>query len=90
MIEAVAVVGDLLRPDGKGRPGGVDRPTLWLFNAIKRQLHLATGLPIEPLTTAELPELRGCIETLRPPKPPMRTGHRFIAAFPLPVRSHRW
>ena len=68
MIEAVAVVGDLLRPDGKGRPGGVDRPTLWLFNAIKRQLYLAAGLPVEPLTTADLPELRGCLEALRPPE----------------------
>ena len=66
VIEAVAVVGDLLRPDGRGRPGGVDRPTLWLFNAIKRQLYLAAGLPVEPLITAGLPELRGCIEALRP------------------------
>ena len=68
MIEAVAVVGDLLRPDGKGRPGGVDRPTLWLFDALKRQIHLAAGLPVEPLTTANLPELRGCLEALRPPE----------------------
>ncbi len=68
MIEAVAVVGDLLRPDGKGRPGGVDRPTLWLFNAIKRQIHLAAGLPVEPLITACMPELRGCLDALRPPE----------------------
>jgi hypothetical protein len=66
VIEAVAIVGDLLRPDGKGRPGGVDRPALWLFNAIKRQLYLAAGLPVEPLITAGLPELRGCLEASRP------------------------
>jgi hypothetical protein len=68
VIEAVAVVGDLLRPDGKGQPGGVDRPTLWLFNAIKRQIALAAGVPVEPLTTAGMPELRGCLEALRAPQ----------------------
>jgi hypothetical protein len=68
VIEAVAVVGDLLRPDGKGRPGGVDRPTLWLFDAIKRQIALAAGVPVEPLTTASMRELRGCLEALRPPQ----------------------
>ena len=33
VIEGAIVVGDLLRPDGSGRPGGTDRPTLWLWNA---------------------------------------------------------
>jgi hypothetical protein len=46
------VVGDLLRPDGSGQPGGTDRATLWLWNAIKRQVHLASALPVEVLTTA--------------------------------------
>ena len=64
MIEGAIVVGDLLRPDGSGRPGGSDRPTLWLWNAIKRQIYLASGLPSEALTTAAL---TGWIETLRPP-----------------------
>ncbi len=63
MIEGAIVVGDLLRPDGSGQPGGTDRPTLWLWNAIKRQIYLATGLPSEPLTAAAL---GGWIETLRP------------------------
>ncbi len=68
VIEAIAVVGDLLRPDGKGRPGGVDRPTLWLFDALKRQLHLAAGLPIEPVTTALMPGFCGCLEARRRPE----------------------
>ena len=63
MINAAIVVGDLLRPDGSGQPGGVDRSTLWLWNAIKRQIFLASGLPSEALTAATLT----CwIERLRP------------------------
>jgi hypothetical protein len=54
VIEGATVVGDLLRPDGRGQPGSIDRPTLWLWNAIKRQIHLASGLPSEALTTATL------------------------------------
>jgi hypothetical protein len=63
VIEGAIVVGDLLRPDGAGRPGGNDRPTMWLWNAIKRQIYLASGLPSEALTTASL---GGWVETLRP------------------------
>jgi hypothetical protein len=63
MIEGTIVVGDLMRPDGKGRPGGTDRPTVWLWNAIKRQIYLASGLASEPLTTAPLTDW---IESLRP------------------------
>ncbi len=67
MIEGAIVVGDLLRPDVTGRPGGTDRQTLWLWNAIKRQLHLACGLPVERLTAGDAPALRGWIESLRSP-----------------------
>jgi hypothetical protein len=63
VIEGAVVVGDLLRPDGSGQPGGADRPTLWLWNAVKRQIYLASGLPSEALTTAAL---SGWIEALRP------------------------
>ena len=62
MIEGAIVVGDLLRPDVNGRPGGTDRQTLWLWNAIKRQLHLACGLPVERLTTSDPPAIGGWIE----------------------------
>jgi hypothetical protein len=51
-VSGAVVVGDLLRPDGSGRPGGTDRATFWLWNAIKRQVHLACGLPVEVMTTA--------------------------------------
>ena len=67
MIEGIVVLGDLLRPDGQGRPGGADRPTLWLWNALRRQLHLACGLPVAVLTPGENPALAAWIETLRPP-----------------------
>jgi hypothetical protein len=67
MIEGAIVVGDLLRPDVNGRPGGADRQTLWLWNAIKRQLHLACSLPVERLTTSDAPALCHRIESLRSP-----------------------
>ncbi|HVC62891.1 MAG TPA: hypothetical protein VND19_21320 [Acetobacteraceae bacterium] len=67
MIEGAVVVGDLLRPDVNGRPGGTDRQTLWLWNAIKRQLHLACGLPVERLTAGDAPALCGWIDSLRSP-----------------------
>jgi hypothetical protein len=63
VIEGIIVIGDLLRPTGSGWPGGTDRPTLWLWNAIKRQICLASGLPSEVLTAAAL---SGWIESLRP------------------------
>jgi hypothetical protein len=66
MIDGTIVVSDLLRPDVNGRPGGTDRQTLWLWNAIKRQLHLASGLPVERLTTSDPPAIGGWIESLRP------------------------
>jgi hypothetical protein len=62
MVEAAIVVGDLLRPDGRGRPRRTDPRTLWLWNAIKRQISLASDLPPEALTAASL---TGWIEALQ-------------------------
>ncbi|HEY4041585.1 MAG TPA: hypothetical protein VGM32_07040 [Rhodopila sp.] len=67
MIEGVIVAGDLVRPDGSGRPGGTDRPTLWLWNAVKRSIYLATGLATEALTTTTDPALYRWVEALRAP-----------------------
>ena len=67
MIEGVIVTGDLFRPDGSGRPGGTDRATLWLYNAIKRSIYLATGFASEPLTATASPPLHQWIEALREP-----------------------
>lgn len=64
MIQGVTVVGDLMRPLGNGQPGGTDRPTFWLWNAIKRQIYLASGLPSQALTASALAEW---IEGLRSP-----------------------
>ena len=67
MIEGVVVAGDLLRPDGSGRTGETDRPTKWLWNAIKRSVYLASGLATEALTTTDTPVLQSWIESLRRP-----------------------
>ncbi|WP_428492917.1 hypothetical protein [Rhodopila sp.] len=67
MIEHVVVVGDLLRPQGDGRPGGVDRPTLWLCNALKHSIHLASGLRTRALTTSDDPAVENWIRSRRSP-----------------------
>ncbi|WP_428484276.1 hypothetical protein [Rhodopila sp.] len=66
MLQGLTVIGDLLRPDGRGSPGGVDRPTIWLFNAVKRQVALACGLPVSVLSTRHLPELAAALMAERP------------------------
>jgi hypothetical protein len=66
-IDGVVVAGDLMRPDGSGRPGGTDRATRWLWNAVKRSVYLATGLTTELLTATSTPPLCEWIESLRAP-----------------------
>lgn len=68
MIHGVTVIGDVIRPDGRGQPGGVDRTTVWLFDAIKRQVNLAGGLPIEVITADGTPALRTWLDTRRSPE----------------------
>jgi hypothetical protein len=75
VIEGITVIGDPLRPDGRGQPGGVDRATVWLFDAIKRQVHLACGLRIDVLTATGNPLLCRWLEKLRPPS----AAHRYWA-----------
>lgn len=65
-IDGITVIGDFLRPDGRGCAGGMDKPTTWLFNALKRQLHLASGLPVGILTATHAPAIRDYVEALRP------------------------
>ncbi len=66
MIRGITVIGDLLRPDGRGNPGGVDAPVVWLFNAVKRQVALACELPISVLSTRQLPDLAHALRRDRP------------------------
>lgn len=66
MISGITVIGDLLRPDGHGNPGGVDGPTIWLYNAVKRQVGLACGLPVSVLSTRHLPEMACALAAERP------------------------
>ena len=67
VVQGVTVLGDFLRPDGQGRPGGVDRPAAWLCSAVKRQIALAGSLPCHLLAPATSPELAAWISALRPP-----------------------
>jgi hypothetical protein len=67
-LRGVTVLGDFLRPDGKGGTGGVDRPTAWLFNALRRQIRLASDLPVELFTTTACAELNAWVASLRSPQ----------------------
>ena len=42
-VAGVVVPGDVLRPDTAGRPGGTDRPTRWLADAVARTVARAGG-----------------------------------------------
>jgi hypothetical protein len=66
-IQGITVIGDVMRPDGKGRAGGVDRATVWLFDAIKRQVNLASDLPIDVMTANNIPALRAWLGSVREP-----------------------
>ena len=65
-VAAVVVLGDILRPDGQGRPGGTDRPTLWLANAVRRQIGRAAGLPVEVLLPTRDAALAAWLAAARP------------------------
>ena len=66
-ISGVTVVCDFLRPDGRGRPGGVDRSASWLHSAVKRQVALASGLTLDLLTPSTSPELAAWVAAQRDP-----------------------
>jgi hypothetical protein len=65
-IKGITILCDVLRPDGQGNPGGTDRPATWLFNAVRRQLALAAGLPVSLLTPTVEQDLAGWLAALRP------------------------
>lgn len=48
-VAGVVVLGDFLRPDAAGRPGGTDRPTRWLANAAAPAIARAAALPCTAL-----------------------------------------
>jgi hypothetical protein len=75
VIGGITVIGDVSRPDGSGRPGDVDRPSMWLFDAIKRQVNLACGLPIDVVTANGVPALRAWLDAARSPS----SAHRHWA-----------
>src|ERR1700754_2667263 len=66
MLDGIVVIGDPMRPDGVGQPGGTDRPTRWLWSALRRSVFLASGLASDLLTPTSSPALWRWIESLRP------------------------
>jgi len=67
LIQGITVIGDVMRPDGRGQPGGVDRSIVWLYDAVRRQVNLASGLPIDVMTTTGDPALHEWMVARRPP-----------------------
>ncbi len=63
----VTVVADFLRPDGKGHPGGADRPAAWLHAAIRRQIGMASGLDVQLMTPTAVPALAAWVSSMRGP-----------------------
>jgi len=86
-VSGVVVMGDFLRPNPQGLPGGVDGQIVWLFNAIKRQVALACGLPVSLLAVTRAPALEAWVASLRDPD----AAHAFwadaFAALPSALRS---
>lgn len=80
-VREVVVIGDLLRPDSRGGVGGTDRPTLWLANAIRRSIMLATGLPTGVLLPTRCPPLADWLAAQRPAsRADAWWAERFVAA----------
>lgn len=67
-VAGVVVLGDFLRPDGHGRPGGTDRPTLWLYNAVRRQIARAAALPCTALLPTQDAALAAWLTAGRAPE----------------------
>ena len=65
-LSGVTVLCDLLRPDGHGNPGGVDRSAAWLCRAVRHQIRLAAGLDTQLLAPTTVPELHAWLTGLRP------------------------
>ena len=66
MLRGVTVTGDFVRSDRNGRPGEGDRSIVWLFNAVKRQVSRASGLPVHLLAARGCADLCGWVEAARP------------------------
>ena len=65
-LRGITVTGDFVRSDGDGRPGEGDRSIIWLFDAIKRQVVRACGLPVTLLAARRCGELHAWVEAARP------------------------
>ncbi len=65
-LRGITVTGDFVRSDANGRPGEGDRSIVWLYDAIKRHVVRACGLPVNLLAARWCSELHACVEAARP------------------------
>jgi hypothetical protein len=66
-IRGVVVLGDILRPNPEGMPGGVDGQIGWLHLALRHQVHAACGLAPTLLSPSSCSTLHGLITAERSP-----------------------
>ena len=66
-MRGVTVLGDVLRPNAEGVPGGVDGQIAWLHLALRYQVQAACGLAPKLLSPTECPTLHGLIAAERSP-----------------------
>ena len=66
-IHGVTVLGDILRPNAEGAPGGVDGQIAWLHLALRYQVQAACGLAPKLLSPTECPTLHGLLAAERSP-----------------------
>lgn len=65
-ISGVTIMNDFVRSGRDSRPGEGDRSAVWLFDAVKRQISAASGLPVHLLTARNCAELYCWVEAARP------------------------
>jgi hypothetical protein len=66
-IAGVTILGDVLRPNPEGQPGGVDGQAAWLHLAVRRQVEAACGKAPTLLSAVECPALRDWVAAQRTP-----------------------
>ncbi len=67
-VAGVTILGDVLRPNPEGEPGGVDGQIAWLHLAVRRQIESACGMAPTLLSATECPALRDWIAAQRSPE----------------------
>ena len=66
-LQGVTVLGDVLRPNPEGMPGGVDGQIGWLHLVLRHTVQAACGLAPKLLSPSSCPTLHGLITAERSP-----------------------